>query len=830
MTRTIWMTGTAALALWTAPALAQDSTTRGVSAPSADAQADATTAEPTQTEGTAPGDIIVTAQKRSERLQDVPVAVSVISGDLLQQQGRTSIEGAQYLVPALNFLKSGTTLNQSIFLRGVGTATFSIAGEPSVSTVVDGVVFARAGEAFSDLVDIDRLEVLRGPQGTLFGKNASAGVINIVSKQPTRELGGYLEAGYFSGKEYRGRAVLNLPLTDAVRTRFTGFYDNYDGNIRNNAHGGRHVNGFEHYGGRAQLVADASSNVTVTLIADYHRNDDDCCAEVIGTGTPVVAGTTVTGFTTTNPVFTVLPTPQGDRTRRINQDLITATRETGYGFSGQIDVNGQLGTVTSITAYRNYRNTEIRDGDWLPTAYIGFNQLHDLGPQTGNTFSQEFRLTSPGKQLINYVLGAYYSRAESERVFTRNDQVCAARAGVMLTGLTACASPLAAPSTFPSGTADFGSVFKNLAFFGQGTVNLTDAFRLIGGLRYTNDELSVFHRRTTTGLATNAAGQPVAAPGIQPVFDQGVYDRYNALIAGGATVAAALAAAPLGSNGVPFRAKTTNDNWSGKAGVQLDLLRQVTAYGTYSRGYKGPAYNVFFNLTATGTNRIAPETSDAYEVGLKNTLFGGRLVLNLAGYYAKYHNFQANNPDLVAGVVVTRFTNAGEISTRGGELDMVWQPVADLNIAGGAAYTDAHVNRFFAPPGAAASAIVPPGTPLGFAPKWKGNLGVDYRYRTGRPIDVFAGAQGSYQSSELSLFAPDPVQRQLGTIHAYGLVNLSAGIVGASDKWRLTAQVRNLFDQGFAAAITNGGPGGSYRYQIPRDADRYYGITGRIGF
>lgn len=780
-----------------APVQAPD-TTRGVSAPSVDAGADAQTSQPTNTDAAAPGDIIVTAQKRSERLQEVPIAVSVVGGDAIALQGRSSIEGAQYLVPSLNFLKSGTTLNQSIFLRGVGTATFSIAGEPSVSTVVDGVVFSRAGEAFSDLVDIDRMEVLRGPQGTLFGKNASAGVINIVSKQPTRTLGGFAEASYFSRADYRGRVVLNLPLGDNLLTRFTGFYENYDGNIINTAHNRSHVNGFEHYGGRAQVVATPSSNVRLTLIADYHKNNDDCCGEVIGTG-PIVAAT---GATTANPIFAVLPTPRGDRTRELAQNLVTATKETGYGFSGQIDVTLGDQTVTSITAYRKYDNTEIRDGDFLPSAYVGagLNQLHDFGPQTSDTFSQELRLTSPGHQLLDYVIGAYYSRAYSERVFRRDDIVCAAAAGVTLTALTPCGAAGTAASTAPTGTADFGSTFKNLALFGQDTLNLTSRFRLIGGLRYTVDQLDVFHSRNTT----------LAGPGIQPSFP--------------------VTATGTGQPATVFRGKATNDNLSGKGAVQIDLTRNVTGYVSYTRGYKGPAFNVFYNLTATGTNVIAPETSTSYEAGLKSTLFGGRLVVNLDGFYAKYRNFQANNPDLVAGVVVTRFTNAGDVSTRGAEADVIWNPAPDLNITGGAAYTDAHVDNFFVAPGAATTAVVPPGTPLGFAPKFKGNLAVNYRYRTGGAVDFFAGAQGSYQSSELALFAPDPIQRQLGTIHAYGLVNLSAGIATRDDRLRITGQVRNLLDQSFAAAITNGGPAGSYRYQIPRDADRYYGVTARVGF
>jgi iron complex outermembrane receptor protein len=769
----------------------------------------------TDPETTAPGDIIVVAQKRAERLQDVPVAVSVVSGDALAAQGKVSIEGAQYLVPSLNVLKTGTTLNQTIFLRGVGTSTFSIAGEPSVSTVVDGVVYSRAGEAFSDLVDVDQMEVLRGPQGTLFGKNASAGVVNIISKQPTRNFGGYVEAGYFSRAEYRGRVVLNAPLGDTVRTRLTGFYDNYDGNIYNTT-AKTHVNGFEHYGGRLQVVADASPDIRLAFIADYHHNNDDCCAEIIATPPLNAAdGKPITVGTPTLP-STALPTPLGDKTRTIAQNLVTATKETGYGFSLQGDFTLGQHTLTSITAYRNWKNTEIRDGDWLDQAYIGFNQLHDIGPQTGTTFTQEFRLTSPGHQFFDYVLGAYYSRAKSERIFTRNDQVCSAL-GATPTVLTPCTSPLAAPSTFPSGTSDFGSVFDNLAFFGQSTINLDPRFRLIGGLRFTSDHLSVFEKRVTT----------LAGPGINPNFDQGVYDEYVRLVGLGVSPTTAATNAVALSNGVPFRTKTSHTNLSGKAGFQFDLSHDSTLYGTYARGYKGPAYNVFYNLTATGTNVIAPETSDAFEIGLKNTLLGGKLTLNLAAYLAKYHNFQANNPDLVAGVVVTRFTNAGNISTRGFELDASFRPMRDLNINGGLAYTDARVDNFLAPAGAA---VVPPGTPLGFAPKWKGNLSVDYRIRTGGAVDAFLGAQGSYQSSELSLFAADPIQRQLGTIHGYGIVNLSAGIATPDDKYKLTFQVRNLFDQSFAALITNGGPGGAYRYQIPRDADRYFGVTGRVSF
>ena len=761
----------AAITALAAPALAQDSTVAGPQA-TAPAGQPSEAAPPADQE---PGEIVVTAQKRTERLQDVPIAVSVVSGERLAAAGGINLESAQYLVPTLTIRKSGTSLNQSLFLRGVGTSTFSIAGEPSVSTVVDGVVYSRAAEAFSDLVDIDRIEVLRGPQGTLFGKNASAGVVNIVTKRPGGDFGGSAEAGYYfdNGMEYRLRGAVDVPLSEAVRSRFTGFYSDYDGNIKNLATGGR-VNGYKRYGARGMVVADASPDVTFTLIGDWRRSRDNCCAEVIGT-------------TPSNFAAGILPTARGDETREIRQNLITRTNETSWGVSLQADAKLGTQTVTSITAYRNYKNEEIRDGDFLPQAYVGLNQLHDFGPQKGNTFSQEVRLTSPQHQFLEYVIGFFYSRAESERTFDRQDQVCnTTPAPTMAIPCSAAGAPV---STFPRGVADFGSVFKNIAAFSQGTMNLSDRLRLIGGVRYTADQLNVFHSRVTT----------LTGPGINASFG-------------------------------PFAGKATATNWSGKAGAQFDIVPQSTAYVTYARGYKGPAFNIFYNLTATGTNSIAPETADSYEVGLKNNLFGGKLVINLAGYYAKYHNFQANNPDVVAGVLVTRFTNAGTVSTRGGELDVIVRPVRDLNISGGLAYTDAKVDQFRLPVGGTTSGVIPSGTTLPYAPKWKGSLGVDYRIRTGGAFDFQLGTQASYQSSQLSQFDANAAVRAATTIAKYALVDLSAGVVDANDRYKLTFQVKNAFDKSFAAQIQSGGPGGSYRYIIPRDADRYYGVIGSVKF
>ncbi|MEO5640553.1 MAG: TonB-dependent receptor [Sphingomicrobium sp.] len=777
--------GSTAILLIAAPAAAQTVPAQVV---------EPTTAEPTvatpSTDTAAPGEIVVTAQKRVERLQNVPIAVTAISGTKLAEQGGINLETAQVLIPSLNIQKSGTTLNQSIYMRGVGTAVFSIAAEPSVSTVVDGVVYARAGEAFSDLIDIDRMEVLRGPQGTLFGKNASAGAINIITKRPGKRAGGFAEASFFTKSEFRGRVGFDLPLSETLRSRTVAFYGQYDGNIRNIAPNVNDwVNGYKHYGIRSTVVADVASDVQLTIIGDWRKANDDCCAQLIGT-------------TGTGLAFQVLPTPLGEESRTVNQNLVTSTRETTWGLSLQADA--QIGThsLTSITAYRSWKNTEIRDGDWLPQAYIGLAQIHDSGPQTATTVSQEVRLASPTGGFFDYLVGVYYSHAANDRVFTRSSIVCSALTAPAPTVATPCTSPLAAPSRFPVGVAPFGADFDNIAIFGNSTINFTPGLRGLLGLRYTHDRLGVYHSRVATGLDLNGSGQPTGTGGINPSFG-------------------------------PFSSSAKSNNLSGRIGVQADLSRSSMAYATYTRGYKGPGYNILFNTGATGFLVVEAETSDAYELGFKNSFLNRRVTFNVALFYTKFKNFQANNPDLIPGnppTVIGRFTNAGKVSTRGVEVDFAANLMKGLSISGGGAYTDAHVDQFKVAPGAKLTDIIPSGTPLLFAPKWKGTLGIDYRGPVGPSLDLFLGSQVSGQTKQLSIFSPDAALRALGTIDGYSLVNLSAGVGASNNAWKLLFQVRNLFDTSYVAHKESGGPGGSIRYQIARDADRYFGITGRVNF
>ncbi len=761
-------------------------------------------AQEAEDEGGKGSEIIVTAQKREENLQEVPLAISVIGGEAIANSGSVTLENAQYLVPSLNFRKSGTTLNQALFLRGVGTINFSIAAEPSVAAVLDGVVLSRAGEGFTDLADVERIEVLRGPQGTLFGKNASAGVVSIVTKRPTDAFEGTVEASYFTKDEYRGRATVNLPLGENIRSRFTGYYSEYDGNIRNITLN-RKVNGYKHYGFRGAIEADLGDTVTLLLRGDWRKAKDDCCAEIIGT-TPTNAAATALAATGI----------AGDRTRRVAQNLMTATNEESWGISLQADIELGDHVLTSITSYRGWDNQEIRDGDWLDQPYVGLNQLHDDGPQTSNTMSQELRIASPTGNFLEYVVGAYYSKAESDRTFARSVITCSASTlPAVAPGLTPCSTaPGVSTITTPYGIADFGSVFKNFAVFGQATFNISDALRLIGGLRWTQDKVDVYHIRRTT----------LAGPGIGGNFDAGVYNNGARVPAPGT----GFLAGP--SNGIPFTANTKNDNVSGKVAVQFDLSDDVMSYASYTRGYKGPAYNVFYNMASIHTNLIEPETVNAYEAGLKSTLLDGALIVNLAAYYAKYRNYQANSPDFVNDVRTTRLINAGTVSTKGFELELVANPADNFSVNAGLAYNKAKVVEFRLPPGANPADLIPSGTPLANAPEWKFATGFDWTIETGGFANVELNGQLAMQSDQIYELSPSPAVRRGSTVDGYAIVDLSAALVDQNDGWRVALQVKNLFDRSFASSIVSGGPGGAFRYIIPREADRYFGVTARINF
>lgn len=730
--------------------------------------------------------IVVTANKVAEDVQDVPIAITALSADRLETAGTTSLEGITQLVPSVTFRKGTTSANSAIVMRGVGTITFSIAAEPSVSTVVDGVVLSRSGQAFMDLVDAERLEVLRGPQGTLFGKNASAGLVSIISKGGTDTFEAEARAEYFEGDEYRARGSVSGPISGNLSTRVTGFYGSYDGNITNVFGGTRNkVNGYEHYGARG--ILDYRGDVAnIRLIADYFKADDDCCADVttVSRGAVLDAELGLPGGVA-----------QGLDQRFINHNLVTRTLDTQWSLtlSGDLEVSDSH-TLSVIGGYRNWENTEFRDGDFLPRAIVGTAELHDTGLVTTEQMSIEARLASDPAKPFFYQVGAFAWHSDNAQVFTRRDITCnASTLPVAPSGARPCNTADLVNTIFPTATSfsDVGS--SNFALFGQATWRFGDLFAVTGGLRYTWDALTYTHTRAP---GINAAtGLPATGPGV------------SGTPAGG-TIAS-------GGNGTNTSAgKSNNGNLSGKAVVQFTPAEDLMFYGSYTRGYKGPAFNVFFNHTAPiNAVPIDEETSDAFELGAKTQFLDNRVQLNLAAFQVTYDGFQANNFVTLNGAVVTNLTNAGTVRSKGFEADLQAVPVDGLTLRASAAYADAKVRRFNPNPLTNAP-DARNGTQLPLAPKFVYTLGAGYEAPIGGFL-LHLDTDYRHVSKQFSDLG------EQGPIAAYGIWNASVGFSDADDRYRLTLHARNITDQSYALLNVSAGQ----RLQIPRDADRYFGVS-----
>jgi iron complex outermembrane receptor protein len=729
---------------------------------------------------------VVVAQKREEKLQEVPLSVAVVNAEALSKAAAYNAESLLELVPSVTFRKGTTNVNSSLNIRGVGTISFSAGVEPSVSTVLDGVVLARSGMAFTDFLDLERVEVLRGPQGTLFGKNSSAGVVQLITKDPTPTFTASAQATTTDDNEYRGMGVISGPISETLKGRLTGFYGTYDGNV-DNVFNGTTVNGYERYGTRGKLQWDPSTNVSVKFTGDYSKANDECCADIIGFVDPTVASNTRVLLPSLSPVV------PNDANMQIDNDLQPRTKDENYGASTQVDVSLGSNTFTSITAYRKWQNTEIRDGDFRSDAPAfvttsvpgGDTRSQDFGTLDFDEFTQELRITSPDDVFVEYVGGLYYYNTQQDNFFQRSILQCTASS---LAPLANGNVPCNQSSTFAanSGVANFTTKMENYAAFGNFTINVVDDFRVLLGTRYTHDQLDYVFNRVSTSTAT--------LPGIQPNFTSGT----------------AGSAAPT----------VSKDDISYKAGFQYDIAEGAMAYATYTNGYKGPAFNIFFNMRAQDTQIIREEDVRAYEIGFKTITFNKRASLNLALFNEEYRGFHANSFIQVAGATVSTLTNAGNVITRGAEAEFNFRLMQDLTLTGGVAYTDAKIDKANCPTGSPASCQLRNGLDLAFAPDLRSVVGVDWRlpFSGDLPFNVLFNTSYSYQSDVNYDLDRNPLAAQ----DSYGLLDVGFALAAKDNRYRVSLLARNLTDENYISLKV---PAAFVRNQLPRDAERYVSAT-----
>ena len=793
-------------------------------------------------------EIVVTSQKTEETLQEVPIAVSVLDSNAIENAfASNNLESLTTLVPSVSFRKGSTNANSAITIRGIGTISFSDAAEPSVATVVDGVVLGRSGQAFGDLFDVERLEVLRGPQGTLFGKNASAGVVNIITKRPNHdEFEGYVSASIFEDQEYQVKGRISGPITDSVAASLTVTRSEFDGFIRN-LFNNRDVNGYDRWGGRAQIEWKPSDDFTALFTYEHTESDDDCCADI-----PALAANN-DRFADSQSApggLGIVDPGNGERpfadiqldTRVIDQDFETRTINNFDAFSVNLEkeiFDGHI--VTSITSFREWSNTEFREGDFTSTGGLSDQPvfdvpflLHDVGTRDNSQFSQELRIQSPAGRRLNYQLGAYYFDLQIDSDFTR-DASCQNNGGQNQPildanpGLSCNANDIVSATNFA--TVDF----DNLAFFGQADYDLIDGLNILFGARWTRDEVSFVNSRINNDpFGRQGVGVRPDLPNSQFSFESGGFAVPNTNVPNETGDFVTVPA---------FSGVTTETNFSIKAGVSTEFATLFNtnsnlgnAYFTYSQGYKGPAFNVFFNQGTNDTAPIGEETSDHFEIGYK---FASRnLALNIAAYTTDISGFQANAFDTSTGVTITRLTNAGDVRTRGIEIDGSYAPNEFITLTASIALNDAEIQAFNSPIDPTTNSPEFPGgifsgQDLLFSPDLNYTLGANFEYPITETLNVFLNTTFSHVDEQESLLPsgnPDPIANPFpipaqSLLPSYNLWNLRLGFDFKED-YRVTFIVNNLLDESFVT--TNSGD--VFRFQIPREADRYFGVNFRADF
>lgn len=743
-----------------------------------------TLSEPIESE-----EIVVTAQRREENVIDVPVAVSVIDGEQLARRGSIDISDLQSLAPSVTFAQGNELRNNSIRIRGVGTDVFTTGIEPSVSTVVDGVVLQRPGSAFSDLGDVDRIEVLRGPQGTLFGKNSSAGVINVITRAPSfNEYSGTASGVIAEDNEYRVNGAVGGPIAANLAFRLAAFYRTQDGIVRN-LRTNDTVNDQEALGARLKLSARASDRLTVTLSGDYTKLNS-------------TVGALPIRVATNNPKAISTGTPVGPNNDQVNIDVQPFVNQENYG--GSLTIDYELGnyTLTSITAYREFSNTSDVDLDGTQAQLV----LSNFNIESSKTTTQEIRLTSPKSDVFDFVLGAFYFDGSVYNFLNRPGLNITSAAVVSINpdGTLNTTSPLGL-------LAGFSTVYsENISGFGQANLHLGEKLTITGGLRYLKENQRLQFTRPVAGFFNG-----VNAPATFAAFS-------------------------------PPDSFFEDDRLIGKAAVTFEATNDLTAYASYSTGYKSEGITSSLGLTAA-QNAVQPapaETSELIEAGLKMRLFDRRLSLNLTAFRTIFKDYQAQVYNAAVGLNI--ITSAGKVEIPGFEVEFQTNPFKGLTLNGGVTYLDAKFQELpFGPcytGQTAALGCVPTlingatvnvqnlnGKPFIVAPKWRFTLSGRYAAQVSEGTEAFLQFDYRWQDKVIFEISQNPFMRQ----REYGVGDLFVGANFDDGRYELAGFVRNVFDLQYVSnVVPNGASGGanSYIQNLPRDFGRYGGITFRAKF
>tara|TARA_B100000900_G_C20601300_1_gene725719 strand:+ start:1844 stop:4123 length:2280 start_codon:yes stop_codon:yes gene_type:complete len=699
-------------------------------------------------------EVVVTAQKRAESIQEVPISITAFSGDFLEENGVQTIEDVARLTPNFAIQSSAQATNNRITIRGIGSVG-NTAIEPSVGVYIDGIYYPRPGSVIGMLMDIESFEVLRGPQGTLFGRNTPVGALNITTRKPSQDTSALLEAGVGNYGAYTLGGSLNGGITDDLAARVAVRYVDRDGYGKNTFDG-------QEFGERDDLVArakflyDFSEQTSALLTVDYAEINAG------GQGIEVLNSTVTPRFVGTNTaLYGDTPVTTDTYDWIINQSHRDELKDQQSGLS--LDLNHEFGSglsLRSITAWRDWEALNDTIDVRLAVDLLPASTLFET-----KTFSQELQITSPGGERFDWLVGVFYYN-EDYTVFESRDA-----------GEGFCFPTIAAAVNVPTANfcasqqqvgaleADFKQDLTSFALFGQGTYQLSETLSATFGLRWTDD--------SKDGDFLSIINNPVAG---------------------------AFRAAEETLGMTRDDSKTT-----GMANLSWFAAEDVMLFATYSTGYKSGGFNSQGGADALGPERriFGPEDTTNYELGVKSTLLDGAMTANASFYRTDIEGFQDRVFDGLSFVVL----NAGELRQQGFEADVNWLPTERLRLVMGLAYLDSEYQDFRVAPG------LPGGAPQdltgerrNFSPEWEGSIAADWSLSINDGMEFFVGASASY-IGEANVGASSNNNPQ-SIRDAYTLVNARTGIRSSDGDWDVTLFGNNLTDEGYCMVLYDQGFGG----------------------
>lgn len=756
--------------------------------------ADAATTDDAAAEAAAYGEpIVVTARHREENSQDVPVAISVVDAGSLERSGNFTLNQVQQLVPSLQ-VASFNPRNTNINIRGLGAnSSFAVDGlEYGVGFYLDGVYYARPGQSQFDLVDLQQIEVLHGPQGTLFGKNTTSGAINISSREPsfTPELTAEGQLGNYNYHQIRVSASAPL-ISDKVAVRLS-LSDTHRGGYLTNLFNNSEAQDYDNFSIRGQLLIKPSDDVKIRIIGDYSKQKQHYALTLIdGYFTTFANGAAINNNILQRAARLNYTLPSYGASARLgNSNSPYQANMESYGVSGEVDWDLGPATLTSITAYRWW--------DWYPSNDTDGTALSiGLKGQQQNfqrQFSQELRLGSNGKNVIDYQVGLYYFWQKVPGY------------GATQNGSDAAAWNL--PTGTPAATVNLynlalngyeadsfsNATTKSLAAFGQVDAHLTDALTLTAGLRYTHEYKTGEYRRfgipSGLSLAGLSAAELATVQAIRTTFQLNDF-----------------------TFAIP---NTKSDALSGLATVSYKVAPSVLVYGTYSHGNKSGGLNITGGGAANPV--VKPEKVDNFEVGLKTQFLDNTLTFNAAAFLTNVTDYQANVSVPVGNTTsfIQYIANIPKVRSKGVEVDLAYAPSRWLSLTGSLAYTDArYVNYANAPNAAENNPAVNPvqdlsGVRLPGVSKFAYSLGADVAQPLDQTFEVYGHADFLYRSS----FNATATNSIYGNIPAYGLLNAKIGLRTENSRYDFSFWVRNLTNK---------------NYYINRSGSNFGLITGALG-